>query len=371
MSDLIPWLAPWSGRAVVSVVFLAGIALMLWAARRRRWKSPRCRRCAYDLSASPSLKCPECGWAAADTSDALFGKRRWRLALLGLVIAIALPTYVFIKRTRQYGWEYYLTFGPGHYFFGLQTLDTITVDGVRLRVIRDRSPHVWQQTLEISDAAGVREMESHSWFIGDDISGAGIGRGEDITGNGKPDIVIMEFTGGAHCCFEFHVYEVDPPGTMREIATIDGYDGGSFDDVNGDALPEFMTQDWSLAYELTCFACLRYPTVILKFDGSNYVPAADLMREPPPAETPSQFAQRVHADHPEASDARDALFGEMFHRIYTGHAESAWQCFDLAWRDAMGEKREARDKVLKLLRASPYVAALQELNGGSFDPPAE
>lgn len=368
MSDLIPWLAPWSGRIVVIVIALLGAALTLWAVRRRRWTSPRCRRCSYDLSASPSLKCPECGWAAQDRSQALRGRRRWKLVALGLVITLALPTFVFIKRTKQFGWEYYLTFGPGHYFFGKQTLDTITVSGVTVRVIRDRSPNVWQKFVEITDSAGTHTLESFNWTIGD----KDFGRGQDITGNSKPDIILTEYTGGAHCCFVFHVYEIDAPGTLRELVTVDGRDGGRFEDFDGDTLPEFITEDWSLAYELTCFACLRYPTVILKFDGEAYVPAIELMRTPEPTESPSQVARRIYREQEESQlDPRDALFGEMLYRIYTGHADSAWQCFNVAWRPEMGDQVEARTRFLDVLRASPYIDALRQLNDGTLEPSTE
>ena len=54
------------------LVVLAGgvlpvVRVRRWFARRR-WVATACRRCGYDLQASPVGRCPECGAVAADVS---------------------------------------------------------------------------------------------------------------------------------------------------------------------------------------------------------------------------------------------------------------------------------------------------------------
>jgi len=373
MSDLIPWLQPWSGRVIVGVVVLLGLALMLWGLRRRPSNTPRCRKCRYELTGLASLKCPECGWVAQQASDAMRGPRRWWFVVIGLALALALPGYVFIKRTKQFGWEYYLTFGPGHYFFGTQTLDSITFNGASLRITRDRSPDVWENTVEITSAQGTQALTSRMWEFGYTMSdGTTIGRGDDITGNSKPNLVLMEFTGGAHCCFIYHIYESDAPRELHEIATIDAQHGGGFEDRDGDGVPEFITHDWTWAYALTCFACLRYPDVVLMWDGLNYVPAFELMRGPEPTEGNGEFARRIYREEQsQGFIAVDQLYSEMLERIYTGYAATAWELFQVAWQPTYGDKSAAREEFLNTLYSSPYISTLRELNSGTLDPPPQ
>jgi hypothetical protein len=54
----VPYWAPGAAFAVVPVV--RGVR---WTRRRRRFAAGRCRRCGYDLRATPE-RCPECGTAA-------------------------------------------------------------------------------------------------------------------------------------------------------------------------------------------------------------------------------------------------------------------------------------------------------------------
>jgi hypothetical protein len=44
-----------------------------------------------------------------------------------------------------------------------------------------------------------------------------VAMGNDITGDGEPDLVVSEYTGGAHCCFIVYIFEVGPH--FRKVAT--------------------------------------------------------------------------------------------------------------------------------------------------------
>jgi hypothetical protein len=43
--------------------------------------------------------------------------------------------------------------------------------------------------------------------------------GRDITGDGKPNLVVEQWTGGVHCCTFFYVFEI--ADQLRYIATLD------------------------------------------------------------------------------------------------------------------------------------------------------
>jgi hypothetical protein len=48
---------------------LPGLRIAMWDRERRRWRAGLCRRCGYDLRATPD-RCPECGWVPEAATSA-------------------------------------------------------------------------------------------------------------------------------------------------------------------------------------------------------------------------------------------------------------------------------------------------------------
>jgi hypothetical protein len=66
--------------------------------------------------------------------------------------------------------------------------------------------------------------------------------GTDINGNQIPDLIVTEWTGGAHCCYTAHVFELG--ASLRTIGEIRGRDGGVlFRDLDGNGVYEAVIQD--------------------------------------------------------------------------------------------------------------------------------
>lgn len=91
------------------VLFWAGVTLTLllagWVLYRAILRDgprgrPRCPNCWYDMTGAPSLTCPECGQDARTPARLLKTRRRWRLAVLALLIAL-LPLYGHMVRERM------------------------------------------------------------------------------------------------------------------------------------------------------------------------------------------------------------------------------------------------------------------------------
>lgn len=374
MSDLIHWYAPWSGRLLVGVIVLAALIGCAWSLRRRRLKSPHCPHCGYSLTRAVSDRCPECG-GTSSTAQQHRGPRRWRLAGVFLLVVVGVPALVAARRMRQYGWDYYLTFGPGHYFFGTYTIDRVRIDGQSVRVVGDRAPGPSNGTLEVKSVGSTEKIDGWHWSLGEVLADRTIiGRGADITGNGRPNIIAQEYSGGAHCCITYYIYEVSPQGVLTQIARIEAQNGGSFEDRDGDGFPEFILPDWTWAYQLTCFACLACPEVVLKFDGTTYMPSSDLMLEPE-SETPdvAEWLQQAADGQAEIGNdvtstaMRDLIWGEMLHLIYSGRAPQAWDLFDAGWNEKWGDKAENLAQFRSILRTSQFWSVVNELNGGTLD----
>jgi hypothetical protein len=71
----------------------------------------------------------------------------------------------------------------------------------------------------------------------------------DLNADGVQDAIVMHFTGGAHCCFEYLIFSEGPGGIQRDDYFSLGNAGiGAVEDLDGDGIPELDTYDDRLAY---------------------------------------------------------------------------------------------------------------------------
>lgn len=93
--------------------------------------------------------------------------------------------------------------------------------------------------------------------------------GRDLDGDGASDLVIANWSGGAHCCYQTTVYSVGRD--LRTLLDIDTGDcgPGEFADLDGDGTLEFVTCDTSWKDGYCAFAAAPFPTVILKYDAGR------------------------------------------------------------------------------------------------------
>ena len=193
--------------------------------------------------------------------------------------------------------------------------------------------------------------------------------GQVLTGRGLPNLVVHEHSGGAHCCWTFHVLELGELGrAARRVGRIDaGHDyGKGFIDVDGDGTLEYVGADWTFAYWKTSFASSPAPRVVLRYRAGRFRLAPELMRglAPPRAEL-ERRARLVEFPPGTGLDHRTSpLWETMLQLIYTGNAGVAWDFLDLAWPQGRPGKDAFRTEFLAQLRQSPHWADLLALNHG-------
>lgn len=181
--------------------------------------------------------------------------------------------------------------------------------------------------------------------------------GRDITGDGMPDLVIEEFTGGMHCCTQVVVLGLGDP--LRVHGTIDGADGDvTFEDLDRDGIPEVRLQDWRFAYWRDyAFAETQAPEVILRFRDGAYRPACDLMRDDPPDAAALAAKTRELRGDWESGDPPADLYGYAVDLVYAGHADLAWRFLDMAWPATIPGKAEFLRDLRSQLANSPCWSA--------------
>jgi len=216
--------------------------------------------------------------------------------------------------------------------------------------------------------------------IGNDINGGfeqekgayqppAVPLGRDITGLGKPNLIFSVWSGGAHCCYTFHILELGD--RVREIAKVDAADSdyAHFEDVNKDGIYEFVGWDFTFAYWHAGFNGSPAPVIVLRFNGAGYELAPDLMRKPAPsAEELGKKREKVrHADWTDGYPP-PLLWGTMLNLIYTGHSELAWRFVSDAWMPVRTPKKTFLRDFCGQLARSPY---FDELRPTIVDAPCE
>ena len=226
----------------------------------------------------------------------------------------------------------------------------------------DKAPWQKRQTLAIERGGkSLHRQQSYDFHLGgfdplDAKQKELLAVGKDITGAGVPDLVISEFTGGAHCCFLAHVFELGKE--FRKVATLDARDGdlSHFEDLDGDGSLEFVTNDFTFAYWRTSFADSPAPRVVLKFRAGAYHVAPELMQKAAPAAAELERHSREVREAGQWQTRRvpPALWATMLDLIYTGHPDLAWSFLNSSWGRTSEEKEEFRREFLAQLAKSPY-----------------
>lgn len=359
--ESLPWIegGQWAILAISAAIGAAVLALGL-TRRRLAPELRRCPSCRFDMRSTPSRRCGECGHVTESEWALHHGHRLVPIAILGVIIVLVYPAVRSIAWSRDRGWTPPLP---------AWKIDQAVVlpNGAVAELLEKRSPWEFDQKCRLRAVDGSIQIIETGFHLtlgtamNDDASRF-IGLGEDITGNGVANLVVADWSGGAHCCLTLYIYELPSNGGIEEYDVIQVRDGGSFDDLDGDGALEIVTYDWSLAYALTCFACLDYPDVILRPAEDGYVVAADMMRRDRPTdEAITAIIARVRADDWNSFEGRDHLWGSMLELIYTGHASLAWRLFEAGWLADNADRDEALASFKTAIEQSPYHAAVVDL----------
>ncbi|HQQ63175.1 MAG TPA: hypothetical protein PLF22_06335 [Pseudomonadales bacterium] len=190
--------------------------------------------------------------------------------------------------------------------------------------------------------------------------------GTNITGNGIPNLVISEYTGGAHCCLILHVFEIGEKFSPVQSMDLQNSTDAYFSNLDRDPALELAINDWSFAYWKTSFADSPAPRVILKYRDGKYRPAPALMKLPASAQSQLEKEALAIASLPQWQDQKlqipSDLWRTMLDLIYSGNVKQAWHFFDVAWPNNIEGKKEFLAEFRKQLETSPYWHDIQAMN---------
>ncbi len=220
--------------------------------------------------------------------------------------------------------------------------------------------------------------------------------GADVTGQGRPDVVVQFWSGGVHCCYTYLVFELGPtPGRIALVDTVATQDSparftaGSVGRQPGGASNGSVGRqpggvgsvgrqpggvgsvgrqpggvsitDMTFAYWNASFGASPRPPVVMTWRDGRFRADADRMRRPPP--TDAEFAalvDRLKAPEIQPPERWDAALG----LIYTGHADLGWHLLDLTEPNPV----ELRRDLLRQLRKSPHWPVLKAMGAMGAEP---
>jgi hypothetical protein len=191
-----------------------------------------------------------------------------------------------------------------------------------------------------------------------------VANGTDVTGRGHPDMIVSEYTGGAHCCMSHYVFELDPE--FKLLATLNDAD----DDLAhfqraADGRYDYITADWTFAYWPDCFACSPSELVILRWaddaNGGGFHLALEKMQKPAPSA--ASWSKELAAAHKvvSAGDVNSigrTLWQTVLDLVYRGHSDLAWKFVDAAGPKAQQKPFPPLADFCGLLKQSEYWADL-------------
>ena len=318
-----------------------------------------------------TLRCPECGHQARTKPEMHRTRRRKAPAALGFVIAGSLPSFMLYQHAVQAGWVYLLL--PKW-----KVLSSAQVRGFSVQSLEVRNPSAkdWSRKLRIQRQGDtLLEIPGFYFTIGAPVISNNvkktIGLGDDITGDGTPNLVIIEDFGGSGCMMTVYVFGLDasnPGPGLWPIAVL--HNCGRFEDVDGDGKYEFIAGENTYAYEWTSGGDSPRPEVILRYIDGRYIVAIDLMRKPVPSH--DQLIARLHSfagnNKPWSEQNWPTRFSALLHvtldLIYTGHEATAWEFFQEQWPDGDGPytKNAFAADLKQTIAQSPFAAEIRALN---------
>ncbi|HEV8675977.1 MAG TPA: hypothetical protein VGX21_18210 [Methylomirabilota bacterium] len=260
--------------------------------------------------------------------------------LLAAALALAVPAAA--EEDEEPAREVYV---PHPEFRAYGDLDQLTVEGVTL--IRVRRP-------DQSEALVAREEAGWEHVVLDGFRLAFYSQAKQPLRRGPGrHVIVQDWSGGAHCCFDYYVLHVQGTAVRREGMIRAGDCDLRVADLDNDGNFELIGCDARFAYGFDLsFAESPLVPLVYTFRDRGYVP--DNRRFPQVfrfriARDRRRLAEAGQAGDPRA--ARAAAISLLLHQLYGGWVTDAWCNFARAYRWA--DRAAVRQEVLETLRKPP------------------
>lgn len=185
--------------------------------------------------------------------------------------------------------------------------------------------------------------------------------GTDITGEGKPELLITEWSGGAHCCYTFHLFRLAPEFKKIQSIDVKDADGSHFIRLAGQKGLIFNTADFSdFEYFPSSFATTPAGEVFLAYHGGKFSFYDAYMRAAPPTSDELATCEARFKTNPAWKDDGEHLpqperiWQYVTDLIYTGNESLAIEFLTKSWGGDKTSFNKFTAKYQQLLKTSIY-----------------
>jgi hypothetical protein len=207
----------------------------------------------------------------------------------------------------------------------------------------------------------------------------------DITGDGILDMVIEDYSGGAHCCYSATVLELG-----KKFRTIANLEGGvlpvEFKEIDNKPGSEVIIYD-NYAYRWTSFANSAFGKIVLRFQDGSYVVAPDLIRSPPLSQSKikaiiTKIKSNNYSDFRYVADFLNSqkskkfsdkninssayyfgnIIADVIDLIYSGNYPQAMKIIDETWPGSTKEKIDFKKDLINEVKNRHYGKEVIEMN---------
>jgi hypothetical protein len=189
----------------------------------------------------------------------------------------------------------------------------------------------------------VRDLTGREVLSEDDSSFEIVLDDRDVNGDGIPDLVVLAFSGGAHCCWTYYFFSLGPrPGLLTKFEN--NRDATFLEDEKTGRI-YLQIEDGTFDYfDEVCHACSPFPLVYLRLEGSNLVDISreyasdydEIIRDRRKALTKEE-RQRLKALTEKPSDAEPVMEARykalmiVFAYLYSGRETQAHKTLQELW----------------------------------------
>jgi hypothetical protein len=183
---------------------------------------------------------------------------------------------------------------------------------------------------EISDNSGTVLYDVNDFAVG--LHDA---TGKDISGDGRPDVVIEASTGGARCCLQYAIVSLNPPRVLAQIHNAYPID---FKETGGRII--LSTRDGAFDFFQGFYEPSPRADVFLRFHGNKLEDVSSEFRDEYDRQiakarqrlTKAELDQfRTAGPTPQKPDVHAAVLTIVVEYLYSGREQQAWQAFNEMW----------------------------------------
>ena len=188
-------------------------------------------------------------------------------------------------------------------------------------------------------------------------------------GEKTKQLVIMQYSGGAHCCWTYKIYDFSPK--LRLLFDGEEYGPDSIgyelhpEDIDGDGRYEFTQAVMTFDYFHMSHASSVFPSALFSYDEKRriYLPAnrkfSSYLLEDMEGDVKRVEKEREKIDHNNViANERylSAVLQVMLKYIYAGQEANGWEFYDREYQ--LKNKTEIKMDIKKALRSDPVYQSI-------------